>query len=76
MTPEQCLVCRIFEQAIEDYRALKDTGSLKLYDCCLSYSVKDIERFFGSKWCAELLDIIHSKLKGSDILKKIQTQYC
>ena len=73
ITPEQILVCRIFEQAIEDYRFLKQTGAVKLNDCCCDYSVNDIEKFFSSRWCSNLLEAINSKLNGSDILKKINS---
>lgn len=76
MTPEQSLACGIFEQAIEDYRLLKKTGAVKLNDCCCDYSVNDIERFFGSRWCSNLLEMMNSNLSGSDVLRKIQTQCC
>ncbi len=75
MRPEEILICRIFEQAIEDYRDLKkrklegrDTGH------GTEYSIRDIEKFFGSKWCNTLLEMIDSNLSGKDILGKIQAQ--
>lgn len=75
MRPEEVLICRIFEQAVEDYRDLKkrkiesrDTGH------GIEYSIKDIENFFGSKWCGRLLEIIDCNLSGKDILTKLQAQ--
>lgn len=75
MRPEEVLICRIFEQAVEDYRDLKkrkiesrDTGH------GTEYSIKDIEKFFSSKWCGRLLEIIDCNLSGKDILAKLQAQ--
>ena len=72
MCPEEILACRIFEQAIEDYNDLKKNGQEKGHDGSGFYSLKDIEHFFNSKWCARLLDVVNSKLTGQDILSKIQ----
>ena len=71
---EEVLICRIFEQAIEDYKVLKANKieKYKSRDCC--YSIKDIEKFFDSKWCEHLLELIDSGLTGKDILNKVQMQ--
>lgn len=75
MRPEEVLICRIFEQAIEDYKDLKnrklesrDTGH------GTEYSIRDIEKFFGSNWCACLLEMINCQLTGKDILSRVQAQ--
>lgn len=74
MKPEEILICRIFEQAIEDYKELmagKITQRIdKGTNSC--YSIKDIEVFFGSKWCNRLLDMINSNLTGADVLSKVR----
>lgn len=72
----KALVCAIFEQAIEDYKSLninhieikKDSQGTGLY------SVKDIEIFFRSKWCARLLEMIDIDFSGVDILNEVQSQ--
>ena len=42
MRPEEVLVCRIFEQAIEDYKDLKDKKIEREKDNSSCYSIKDI----------------------------------
>lgn len=71
LPPEETLVCRIIEQAIEDYRELKKQKIEKVKRNGDAYSLKDIEHFFKSNWCDYLLESVHSKLKGKDVLKKI-----
>lgn len=72
MQPEEVLVCRIFEQAIEDYTELKQKKIQYRKDNSCHYSIQDIERFFNSKWSTELLRMINSELTGKDILQKVK----
>ena len=74
MRPEEVLVCRIFEQAIEDYNYLRINKIEKKSDDSGRYSIKDVENFFNSHWCAYLLDTVGCKLTGKDILGKIKAQ--
>lgn len=74
--PEEILICRIFEQAIEDYKELKDKNITGEKDNSSYYSIKDIEKFFGSNWCSRLLEMINCELSGKDILHKVQAQCC
>lgn len=71
-SPGEELICRIFEQAIEDYVFLKNKNIIQYKDRNSMYSLKDIECFFGSSWCAKLLDMIDCQLTGNDILKRIK----
>ena len=54
MRPEEVLVCRIFEQAIEDYKDLKDKKIEREKDNSSCYSIKDIEKFFGIRATVKL----------------------
>lgn len=72
MRPEEVLVCRIFEQAIEDYTELKQKNIQVRKDNSSYYSIQDIERFFSGKWSTELLRMINSELTGKDILQKVK----
>lgn len=74
MRPYEVLICRIFEQAIEDYRELKDKKIAGEKDNSSCYSIRDIEQFFGSNWCTRLLEMIDSELTGNDILSRLQAQ--
>ena len=74
MRPEELLICRIFEQAIEDYKDLKEKNIEIKKGNGTGYSFKDIERFFGSTWCARLLDMIDCNLTGSEILNRVKVQ--
>lgn len=74
MRPEEELICRIFEQTIEDYNLLKKKKVAQHQDDSGFCSFKDIEVFLGGKWCARLLEMIDSKLTGKDILHKIEAQ--
>ena len=74
MCSEEFLICRIFEQAIEDYRELRQKDVTQNKDNSGAYSVKDIEHFFNSKWCTRLLEMINSDITGKDILHKVQLQ--
>ena len=75
--PEHELACRIFEQAIEDYRFLKKRKitEMELRDDT-TIGIKEIEEFFHSSWCDGLLEAINSKLTGKDLLHGAQFQYC
>lgn len=76
MSPEESLVCSIFEQAIEDYAELKKKNvTERRSDNSGCYSIKDIEVFFGSQQCTKLLQLIGCDLNGTDILHKIKAQY-
>lgn len=57
------LVIAIIEQACEDYR-----------ECVANHkSTREIERFFRSKWCAELLHMLDvTKVTGWDILRYLE----
>lgn len=74
MCPEATLICGIFEQAIEDYRELKDKKISGEKDNSSYYSIRDIETFFNSNWCTRLLEMIDCEFTGRDILKKIEAQ--
>ena len=74
LRPEEVLICRIFEQAIEDYKELKQKNVAQNKDNSCEYSIKDIECFFNSKWCTRLLEMINSDITGKDILHKVQLQ--
>ena len=74
LRPEEVLICRIFEQAIEDYKELKQKNVAQNKDNSSAYSIKDIECFFNSKWCTRLLEMINSDITGRDILHKVQLQ--
>ena len=74
MRPEELLVCRIFEQAIEDYKELRKKGIEIEKDTSSFYSIKDIERFFSSKWCTRLLEMIDCQLTGADVLNRVKAQ--
>lgn len=74
LRPEEVLICRIFEQAIEDYKELKQKNVVQNKDNSSAYSIKDIECFFSSKWCTMLLEMINSDITGKDILHKVQLQ--
>lgn len=71
MRPEEELICRIFEQAIEDYRVLKVRNILKSKDRASAFSIKELELFFNGKWSTRLLQMINSNLSGKDILSKM-----
>lgn len=76
MHPAEMLICRIFEQAVEDYRMLKEEGVHKKGSYNVGFcSIDDIESFFNSDWCMRLLKMIDCNLKGIDILSNIQAQY-
>lgn len=76
MSPEESLVCSIFEQAIEDYAELKKKNITERHEnSCGYYSIKDIEAFFGSQWSTKILQLIGCDLSGIDILHKIQEKY-
>lgn len=75
MLPEEVLVCRIFEQAIEDYTELTQKNIQVRKDNSSYYSIQDIEHFLNSKWSTELLNAINSELTGKDILQKIKLHY-
>lgn len=72
--PGEELICRIFEQAIEDYIFLKDKKMLQYKDRNGMFSLKDIECFFDSKWCTRLLEMIDCQFAGKDILNRIRVQ--
>lgn len=74
MSAEQLLVCRIFGQAIADYIFLKQKDVKSKTEDGLTYSLRELERFFGSRRCSNLLDMIDTKLSGNDILSKIKSQ--
>lgn len=76
MRPEEKLICRIFEQAAEDYMDLiKRNIESRNTRHGTEYSIKDIERFFGSKWCGRLLEMIGCNLTGEQMFSRIKTQY-
>lgn len=72
--PEEELICRIFEQALDDYRTLRQKNITQDKDMCSVFSIKDIEKFFTSSWCDTLLSHIGSKLSGHEILSRVQAQ--
>ena len=74
LRPEEVLICRIFEQAIEDYKELNQKNVAQNKYNSSAYSIKDIECFFNSKWCIRLLEMINSDITGKDILHKVQLQ--
>lgn len=74
MRPEELLICRIFEQAVEDYKDLKEKNIEIKKGNGTGYSFKDIERFFGSIWCSRLLDMIGCNLTGNEILNRVKAQ--
>ena len=74
MRTEEELVCRIYEQAMEDYKDLKDKKIEREKDNSSCYSIKDIEKFFNGNWCTRLLEMIDCQLTGKDILGKIKAQ--
>lgn len=75
MQPEKALICRIFEQAIEDYRYMNKNNLSGVKDNTSGcYSVKDIEVFFNSKWCSRLLAMIDVELTGEDILNILKSE--
>lgn len=68
MYAERYLASRIFEQAVSDYRELKRKGRLEVKSHYRGdYSIKEIETFFQSSWCAVLLDLMGINITGSDI---------
>lgn len=74
MSPEEMLICRIFEQAIEDYTELK-AKKLTFRDTNTGYcSISEIESFFDSDWCSDLLGMINLGLNGKEILSKIKVK--
>lgn len=75
MRPEEELICRIFEQAAEDYQFLQKRNVPSWHDDSGFYSVKDIEKFFGGKWCGRLLEMINCNLNGRELYRKMMTGY-
>ena len=73
--PEHELACRIFEQAIADYRYLKKHNLTKLKIKETIISIEEIEKFFRSSWCDGLLEAINSKLTGKDLIHGAQFRY-
>lgn len=68
MCAERYLASRIFEQAVSDYRELKTKGRAEIKSGYRgNYSIKEIETFFQSSWCAVLLDLMGINITGSDI---------
>lgn len=74
MNPEEVLIYKIFEQAADDYAELRKKKTTIKKDCGCYYSIKDIESFFKSNWCARLLDIIDCKCTGIELLNKVRAQ--
>ena len=74
MRVEQLLAFKILEQAIFDYKYLKKSKRTRAYDKGGAYSIKDIERFLSGNWSTRLLEMMDSKLTGSDILNRIKAQ--
>lgn len=76
-SPEERLVYSIFSQAVEDYEELKNRKvTSRRGGNCGCYSIKDIEAFFNSKWCTNLLQLINCDLTGRDMLRRVQAKYC
>lgn len=75
MLSEEALACGIFEQAMSDYSDLKRKGVSKHRDGSCYYSIKEIEYFLRSRWCAQLLDMIDSTLTGKEILQTLREKY-
>jgi hypothetical protein len=51
------LAIAIVKQAVEDYKELKKQGveeTEEIYDCKIHISIKEIKKFFGSKWAGLL----------------------
>ena len=74
MCSEELLVCRIFEQAIDDYKTLTEKNITMDKDSSGFYSIKEIEKFFKGNWCGLLLGMINSELTGRDVLSRIEVQ--
>ena len=68
MYAERYLASKVFEQAVSDYRELKQKGRAEIKSSYRgNYSIKEIEAFFQSSWCAVLLDLMGINITGSDI---------
>lgn len=60
----QDLAYAIVQQAVEDYR----------YSAEPDVSIKELRRFFRSKWCKRLL--ADSELTGEQILDILESEHC
>ena len=74
INPAEDLICRIFEQAIDDYQFLKDKKIEEKKDRDSEFSIKELESFFNSQWSCDLLKMIGCQIKGKDVLRGIQVQ--
>lgn len=76
-TPLELLCSRIIEQAVEDYRELKKKklSSKETKDAGF-YSVDEIEEFFHSAWCNEMLlkRGLESRIDGVTILRHLKAE--
>jgi len=70
--PEEMLICKIFEQTIEDYTELKTKNLTSQNGNTGHCSIREIENFFDSNWCSFLLEMINFGLSGKEILEKIK----
>lgn len=75
---ERCyadLALAIIQQAAFDYRDLRTQGMRRLGDNYEGhYSVKEIEEFFKSDWCKEILTNSGTKTKGEALLGILKTE--
>lgn len=72
--PEKSLICAIIDQALYDYRILRDTNVKKKRDNASSYSTLEIEKFFNGNWCTELIGFLDVKLTGKDIIHRLKNE--
>lgn len=69
----QALSYQIIKQAIDDYKMLIDKGISKdLEHGAGVYSIIEIEEFFKSNWCNNLLNTIGADINGKQLLSNIK----
>lgn len=65
----------IIQQAVDDYRELKRRGLGWIgSDADGNFSLTEIEHFFRSDWCRDLLHEIDSRIDGVTILRQLKSE--
>lgn len=72
--PEKTLVYAILAQALFDYRTLRLNNLFKSKDSKGTCSIQELETFFTGSWCQGLLDILNTKMTGTDILQTLKKE--
>lgn len=74
---EEMLACAVIEQAIEDLRFLlkRQIDESVTVRGGIAFTKAEVNAFFQGEWCGLLLALIHSGIKGAEIVKKIEGEF-